>query len=221
MGNREVITTVDRKIGLYVHWNGGRDTIQPLLKYCELKGFRPPSSDSYGWARLCQVLGNFFGGTLCVGIGPYTTDRRMDPGDNGIYVIDGWNIVERLTTDYDKDFNAVGMISYPESREQSEYDFDEMLKVFDECMPEKERLGAYLDSVEIPVPELKLGDMIWMRGVDDKFEAYPVAGFGTGVVNGYDRTGKAYVERYGSNGDYSQNPNNYPQGEMCRIKPRK
>ena len=62
MGNRAVITTVDRKIGLYVHWNGGRDTIQPLLKYCELKGFRPPSSDSYGWARLCQVLGNFFGG---------------------------------------------------------------------------------------------------------------------------------------------------------------
>ena len=112
MGNRAVITTVDRKIGLYVHWNGGRDTIQPLLKYCELKGFRPPSSDSYGWARLCQVLGNFFGGTLGVGIGPYTTDRRMDPGDNGIYVIDGWRIVERLTTDYDEDFNAVGMISY-------------------------------------------------------------------------------------------------------------
>ena len=123
MGNRAVITTVDRKIGLYVHWNGGRDTIQPLLKYCELKGFRPPSSDSYGWARLCQVLGNFFGGTLGVGIGPYTTDRRMDPGDNGIYVIDGWRIVERLTTDYDEDFNAVGMIPYPESQEQSEYCF--------------------------------------------------------------------------------------------------
>lgn len=178
MGNRAVITTVDRKIGLYVHWNGGRDTIQPLLKYCELKGFRPPSSDSYGWARLCQVLGNFFGGTLSVGIGPYTTDRRMDPGDNGIYVIDGWRIVERLTTDYDEDFNAVGMIPYPESQEQSEYGFDKMLKAFDECMPEEERLGVYLDSVEIPVSELKLGDMVWMRGGDDKLEAYPVVGFG-------------------------------------------
>lgn len=221
MGNRAVITTVDRKIGLYVHWNGGRDTIQPLLKYCELKGFRPPSSDSYGWARLCQVLGNFFGGTLSVGIGPYTTDRRMDPGDNGIYVIDGWRIVERLTTDYDEDFNAVGMISYPESREQSEYGFDEMLKVFDECMPEKERLGAYLDSVEIPVSELKLGDMVWMRDAGDQIETYPVVGFGTGMVNGSDRKGVAYVKRYDHDGDYSWNPNNYPQGETCRIAPRK
>ena len=61
MGNRAVITTKDRKLGVYVHWNGGRDTIQPLLKYYELKGYRPPSSDSYDWARLCQVLGNFFG----------------------------------------------------------------------------------------------------------------------------------------------------------------
>lgn len=221
MGNRAVITTVDRKIGVYVHWNGGRDTIQPLLKYCELKGFRPPSSDPYGWARLCQVLGNFFGGTLSVGIGPYSTDRKMDPGDNGIYVIDGWRIVERLTTDYDKDFNAVGMISYPESREQSEYGFDEMLKVFDECMPEKERLGAYLDSVEIPVSELKLGDMVWMRDAGDQIETYPVVGFGTGMVNGSDRKGVAYVKRYDHDGDYSWNPNNYPQGETCRIAPRK
>ena len=145
----------------------------------------------------------------------------MDPGDNGIYVIDGWRIVERLTTDYDKDFNAVGMISYPESREQSEYGFDEMLKVFDECMPEKERLGAYLDSVEIPVSELKLGDMVWMRDAGDQIETYPVVGFGTGMVNGSDRKGVAYVKRYDHDGDYSWNPNNYPQGETCRIAPRK
>ena len=30
MGNRAVITTPQRKVGLYVHWNGGRDTIEPL-----------------------------------------------------------------------------------------------------------------------------------------------------------------------------------------------
>ena len=116
MGNRAVITTKERKIGVYVHWNGGRDTIQPLLKYCELKGYRPPSSDSYGWARLCQVLGNFFGGTNSVGIGTYTTDREMDPGDNGIYVIDGWEIVERLTTDYSSDFSTSRMVAYPDPK---------------------------------------------------------------------------------------------------------
>lgn len=43
MGNRAVITTKERKIGLYLHWNGGRDTVEPLLKYCELQGYRPPS----------------------------------------------------------------------------------------------------------------------------------------------------------------------------------
>ena len=96
MGNRAVITTPERKIGLYLHWNGGRDTVEPLLRYCELKGYRAPSSDSYGWARLCQVVGNFFGGTLSVGIAPYSDDRRMNPGDNGIYVVDGWKIVDRI-----------------------------------------------------------------------------------------------------------------------------
>ena len=31
MGNRAIITTRERKIGLYLHWNGGRDTVEPLL----------------------------------------------------------------------------------------------------------------------------------------------------------------------------------------------
>lgn len=221
MGNRAVITTKDRKLGVYVHWNGGRDTIQPLLKYCELKGYRPPSSDSYGWARLCQVLGNFFGGSNSVGISTYTTDRQMDPGDNGIYVIDGWEIVERLTTDYDSDFSTSRMVAYPESQEQSEYDFDEMLKVFDESMPEAERLGAYLDAEVIPVCELRLGDEVWMREIDGSVKAYPVVGFGTGMVNGSDRTGVAYIKRYDHEGDYSWSPNNYPHGDTCRIVPRK
>ena len=52
MGNRAVITTKERKIGLYLHWNGGRDTVEPLLKYCELQGYRSPSQDCYGW-RAC------------------------------------------------------------------------------------------------------------------------------------------------------------------------
>lgn len=45
MGNRAIITTPERELGLYLHWNGGRDTVDPLLKYCELKGYRSPKSD--------------------------------------------------------------------------------------------------------------------------------------------------------------------------------
>ena len=116
MGNCAVITTPERKVGLYLHWNGGRDTVEPLLRYCELQGYRAPSHDTYGWARLCQVAGNFFGGSTCVGIGPYTTDGRMDPGDNGIYVIDGWKIVERLRAKYDENWDCVASSRTKSSR---------------------------------------------------------------------------------------------------------
>lgn len=47
MGNRAVITTPDKNLALCLHWNGGRDTVEPLLKYCELQGYRPPSQDCY------------------------------------------------------------------------------------------------------------------------------------------------------------------------------
>lgn len=78
MGNRAVITTPDKDLALYLHWNGGRDTVEPLLKYCELQGYRPPSSDSYGWARMAQVVGNFFGGSLSLGIDPSREESYHD-----------------------------------------------------------------------------------------------------------------------------------------------
>ena len=221
MGNRCVITTPKRKVGLYLHWNGGRDTIEPLLRYCELKGYRDPAKDEYGWARMCQVMGNFLGGTLSIGIGPYSTDERMDPGDNGIYVIDGWEIVDR-----------VGL--YDGFVEQQEYDFDQLLRDFDRSMPEGERLGEFLDSVEAPVGELEVGDEVWLQGADGKWEAYPVAGFGQPESNRIavwvdlpdgrrDVTypDMPYVQRYGRDGEYSWNCNNYVHGDTARIRPRK
>lgn len=221
MGNRAVITTRERKIGVYLHWNGGRDTVGPLLKYCELQGYRPPSEDGYGWARMCQVMGNFFGGSLSLGIGEYTTDKRMDPGDNGIYVIDGWRIVDRIHT-------CGG------SEEQLEYDFDEMLRAFDEAMPEGLRLGEFLDSVEVPASEVKLGDEVWLRTVGEKWEAFPVVGFGQPGsgriavdVDTPDGRRKItypdlpFVALYDHDGDFSWNSNNYVHGDAARIKPRK
>lgn len=103
----------------------------------------------HGWARLCQVVGNFFGGSLSVGIGRHSDDDRMSPGDNGIYVIDGWRIVERV-------------LPYDGFVEQDEYGFDEMLRAFDEPMPEDERLGDFLDAAEVPASELSLGDEVWV-----------------------------------------------------------
>lgn len=200
MGNRAVITTPDRKIGVYLHWNGGRDTVEPLLKYCELKGYRAPSSDDYGWARLCQVVGNFFGGSLSVGIGRYSDDDRMNPGDNGIYVIDGWRIVERV-------------LPYDGFVEQDEYGFDEMLRAFDESMPEGERLGDFLDAAEVPASELSLGDEVWVLEFDGRWRHYPVVAIPEGGV--------PLIARYDHDGDWSWNPSNHVKAESVLIVPRR
>lgn len=200
MGNRAVITTPERKIGLYLHWNGGRDSVEPLLRYCELKGYRPPSADCYGWARLAQVAGNFFGGTTSVGICAYTGDRRMDPGDNGIYVIEGWRIVGRV-------------YPYGGFEEHAGNDFDDMLRAFDASMPEGERLGALLDSEEKASSDLELGDEVWVQGVEGSWNAYPVVAF--------DADGTPLVARYDHDGDWSWNPNNRVAGETVRVVPRK
>ena len=139
MGNRAIITTPARKVGLYLHWDGGREFVEPLLRYCELQLYRPPSVDNYGWARLCQVAGNFFGGCLDVGIDSYTTDEQMDPGDNGIYIIDGWKIVEHLRFDWDEDRLRSVLEDEPPIDFYAER--GDMLHAFDEAMPEKLRLN--------------------------------------------------------------------------------
>ena len=178
MGNRAVATAPDKNLALHLHWNGGCDTVEPLLKHCELQGYRPPSQDCYGWARMAQVVGNFFGGSLSVGIGRY---RNLgDQGDNGVYVIDGWKIVDRYATAYDEGWNAVGLRFMDSSAEQRECDFDEMLHAFDEAMPENPRLGAYLDAIETPASEVRLGDRIWMDEYERGYRLFEVIGFGDG-----------------------------------------
>ena len=92
MGNRAVITTTKRDMGVYLHWNGGRDSVEGFLEYCHMRGFRSPECDDYGWARLCQVVGNFMGASgLSVGIWPYPGDApALEAGsDNGVYVTEG------------------------------------------------------------------------------------------------------------------------------------
>lgn len=130
MGNRAVITTKEgdknNKIGVYLHWNGGRDSVRAFLKYCEMRGFRYPESDNYGWARLVQVIANFMGGEgLSVGVDRvYNLD--CNNFDNGTYLIEKWEIVDR---------------EYYEGLEQDEYDLQEMLIAIDEAQPKSQQLG--------------------------------------------------------------------------------
>lgn len=124
MGNRAVITTEEKKIGVYLHWNGGRDSVEAFLEYCKRKGFRAPEADCYGWARLVQVIANFFHCGLSVGIDKLE-NLDTDNGDNGLYIIKDWKIIRR---------------EFFKGEEQNEYTLDEMLKAIDKAQPEKMRL---------------------------------------------------------------------------------
>ena len=126
MGNRAVITTEEKKLGIYLHWNGGRDSVHAFLTYCKLRKFRAPENDNYGWARMCQVISNFFGGDLSVGID--TLDcLDCNNWDNGVYIIKDWEIIGR---------------EFFSGEEQQEYDLLEMLVGIDEAQPPKDQLGA-------------------------------------------------------------------------------
>lgn len=98
MGNRAVITDKNKKFGIYVHWNGGRDSIEGFLEAARRLEFRTPEEDaSYAFARLTGIICAFFGlgDSTSVGIGPLD-ELDTDNGDNGVYVVgDDWRVVER------------------------------------------------------------------------------------------------------------------------------
>lgn len=94
MGNKAVITTEKKEIGIYLHWNGHKEKIEDYLATCKKLGHRPPEEDNYGWARLCQVIGNDMKGSLSVGIDKLE-NLDCDNKNNGMYIIKNWKIIKR------------------------------------------------------------------------------------------------------------------------------
>lgn len=204
MGNRAVITTRhnfnNNGVGVYLHWNGGRDSVESFLKYMKLKRHRTPDKDNYGWARLCQVIGNYLGGTTSIGIDT-VNNLDMDNWDNGVYIIDGWDIVGR---------------EFFDGEEQNFYNLEEMLVDIDEAQPHKEQLGKkFLSAIEVETSQIKIGNRVYIFDIADRYELHKVCGFGNGLINGTDVTGVPYIERYGS--DYKSNINNYLLEDTYRI----
>ncbi len=210
MGNRAVITTSKKHlvkacddIGVYLHWNGGRDSVEAFLTYCKLKGFRSPETDCYGWARLCQVIANFFGADgLSIGI-DRCCNLDCDNYDNGVYVIENWEIVDR---------------KYHEGLEQKSYDLIEMLVEIDKAQPASMQLGeAFLTAPVVPTEQLSVGDYVFINhfgGID----GHEVVGIGEDrVVNGHNVLGIPYVDLYLNDGVYTENPNNYLFGKEYRA----
>lgn len=194
MGNRAVITTEQNwkndGVGVYLHWNGGRDSVEAFLKYCDLKGYRSPSEDCYGWARLCQVAGNFFGGTSSIGINRLW-NLDCDNWDNGVYIIEGWKIIDR---------------HYFKGEEQNEHDLNEMLLAIDKAMPEKERITKFLEAEDVDF--VSGGDVVVFIDWNGEVQQAEVVGHGEDEwVNGTNVKGIPYINLYGE--CYENNINNY------------
>lgn len=201
MGNRAIIRAAGTHKGVYLHWNGGRDSVEPFLEYCKLKGYRS-FEDGYGTARFCQVVGNWFGGSLCIGIETDVYDRDADGLDNGIFDVEGWDIVRRVP-------------SY--AREQRRYDHLEMLLSIDAAQPVKEQLGErFLTAQIVPTADIKIGDRVFVRRYGGAYEEAEVIGIGSDmVVNGQNVLGIPYVGIYGD--EPVMNPNNYLRNEEYRV----
>ncbi|MEL3959360.1 hypothetical protein NST17_19595 [Caldifermentibacillus hisashii] len=200
MGNIAILKAEgNNNKAVYLHWNGGRDSVEAFLKYCELRGFRG-FEDDYGMARFCQVVSNFFGADgLNIGI----TDHVESCGDNGVYIIKGWEIVGR------EDFTG---------REQRTYDLQEMLIEIDKAQPVKQQLGEYLESEEVPTSTLKVNDMVYLMDHTGEVKKYTVAGFGEDrYINGIKVLGIPYVNKYLNDGLYSENINNYIREKSVRL----
>lgn len=101
MGNRAVITaskSLTEGVGIYLHWNGGIESVQAFLDVAKERGFRDPSGDeSYAMARLVGLIHEFFGTHTSTSVGIGTLKQLdCDNFDNGVYVIGkDWKIVDR------------------------------------------------------------------------------------------------------------------------------
>lgn len=211
MGNRCLIVPKGQEnLGVYLHWNGGVDSVTAFLEYCKIKDYRPfggKNADGYGIARFVQVVGNYFGGGLSIGIEAITTELTEDYAeayDNGIYIIDGWEICKRIC---------------PSGREG--YDLMEMLIDIDKSQPEEEQLGEeFLRAEEVDAADLEIGDKVYVMDYNGKVEQYTIQGFADNSnLPDFNRPliGSPYINKYNEvNGKI--NPNNFLTGKVRRVK---
>jgi hypothetical protein len=88
MGNRAVITfdkkPTKKSVGIYLHWNGGPESVLAFLEAANQFGVRDDTDQPYQLARFIQIIANYFGGTTSIGVG-LLEDLDCDNGNNGVY----------------------------------------------------------------------------------------------------------------------------------------
>lgn len=98
MGNRAVINFENMpSVGVYVHWNGGPESVLAFLHATRDRGARLPGYDkNYAFARLVGTITDFFeDNSTSVGVGPIES-LDCDNYDNGLYTVGpDWELSSR------------------------------------------------------------------------------------------------------------------------------
>jgi len=153
MGNRAVISfdsAAQNSIAVYVHWNGGRDSIEAFLKATRILMGGRLGDETYGKARFIQVVGLNFPGALSFGVGTVKQFGGWNC-DNGLYIIDSatMTIKGRKFDDYydDNDLEFV---------EEDEHDLNEftnkLIKIINAGYAVHNEGATYSDSL-LPTAE--------------------------------------------------------------------
>ena len=158
MGNRAVIAYKESPIALYLHWNGGMDSVKPLLDYCKIAGFPKPDEYGNGFTQLAATAMNFIGDSGSIILSKDVSSDELNPGDNGIYWVDGnWDIVERETYD--------GFI------EQDAHDYWTMLIEWREVQGRATTIPfEMLASDPATVEDVSTGDSVYVRAPRNEWE---------------------------------------------------
>lgn len=94
MGNRATVAFTQQgaqtAIGVHLHWNGGPESVYPMLRALDALGAR--NDCDYKAARFTQMVGNFLGGQLSLGLQVIDLSRPLDAThtgaeDHGVYLV--------------------------------------------------------------------------------------------------------------------------------------
>lgn len=207
MGNRALIIGKDSTVGVYMHWNGGMDTVKPLLDYCSMIAPRAGLGKKHydaGLPTLMTVMCNFFGndGSSIYIESVNSADDVDGAYDNGAYIVDGWKIVERKHP-------------YDGFQEQNTYDHQEMLESLDAAQPQHNQIADIVRATLTDPEDIKVGDVIVSRKIyqastdPEALEKSTVIGFGDGrTVNGLNTEGVPFTDQY-ADGLGENNVNSY------------
>jgi hypothetical protein len=109
MGNRAIITahTTENAPCIYLHWNGGRASVEGFLEAARRLSIRGTSAASFD-AIAETIARHFFGGEVGLTVYRETYGQAdIDNWDNGVYVIDAdLKIVGRKFKRHAEEVNA-------------------------------------------------------------------------------------------------------------------